>query len=308
MMLRSYDDGVRPVTRRRIAASALGFATGLVAGLAAAQPAPDGNRQAAPSTQDVKREAPATPEVPAAGDVKPETTPTAPEGKPSPSPSPPTPAGKQAPAGPPPEANRDAVGDDWVEISLVTDAPGVMLYAKDPRKVTIGNEVADSWIWTCNAPCDERVDPRRTYRVMGDGIIPSIEFHLAPHAGRVALQVSPARQSSRTIAGVLAALGATSALAGVLSLLVDVAERGAAGAVPSGSMDAQAKLLSSATSYENIGIGFLVVGAAMEVGSLVFLLTSKTGLAPAASHPSGAAPPRGNQTGGIRFIPGGVAF
>jgi hypothetical protein len=308
--------GIVSVTSmRKVAAWACAVATAVVASPALAQPLPEATHQSTAQAppQAAARE-PTAPPPEAAREVTAEPAPEAKREAPPPTPT--APETKQAaqPTVPSaaPEAKNEAAGEDWVEISLVASEPGLMLYAKDPRKITMGDQVADAWVWRCNAPCNERVDPRFTYRVMGEGILPSIEFHVAPNAGRVALQVSPAKQSSRTIAGALTVLGATSALAGVLSILVDVAERGAAGAVPAEMSGAKSSLYNSATSYENIGIGFITAGLVMEAGALVVLLTSKTNLTPIAAHTGWAPmPARGNasaEKSGVRLIPGGFAF
>jgi hypothetical protein len=298
-------------------ASLLG--TTLMAGSARAQTVPAATRE---STAQASSEAlgAAPSQSPPTEAARGAPTEPPPEGKREPPATvPPPPEAKHdsahSPVGPPPtgpEVKGEQAGADWVEISLSTDEPGVTLYAKEPRKVTVGEQVADAWVSRCNAPCNERVDPRLTYRVMGDGILPSVEFRLAPNSGRVALQVSPAKQSSRTIGGVMVGLGAASALAGVLSVLVDVAERGAAGAVPDEMAGAKASLFSSATTYENIGIGFITAGLVMEAGALVLLLTSKTNLTPIAPHTGAVLLPApangGSGVGGLRFVPGGFAF
>jgi hypothetical protein len=194
---------------------------------------------------------------------------------------------------------------DWVELTLVTDEPHLSLYAREPRKVTVDDEMGDSWIFVCDAPCGVRVDPRRTYRVMGESIVPSIPFNLAPGSGRVALQVHPTRPGTHTVGGVLAATGAIAVLGGVLLLLVDVVLHSVADGIGSESAQAQSQLNGSADTYRNIGIGFLAGGAVFGATSLLFLLAGKTDLTPAEVTP---ARPHADRSDGIRAIPFGFAF
>jgi hypothetical protein len=205
----------------------------------------------------------------------------------------------------PPNAEVNRPGADWVEIALVTDEPHVSLYAKEPRKVVVDDEVGDSWAFVCDAPCGLRVDPRHAYRVMGDTLVPSIEFNLAPGAGRVALRVHPAHTGTHAIGTVLAASGALVAFAGVLFFLVDAVEHAAGDALGSQSATAQSDLYGSASMYGNIGIGLVATGAVLGATSLIFLLSGKTGLTPTdMPRPKAAA----DRTDGVRVIPLGFAF
>jgi hypothetical protein len=205
-----------------------------------------------------------------------------------------------------PEPAKPATDADGVEISLVTDEPGVALYSKETRKVTVGNHVAESWTLACTAPCNERVDPRLTYRVMGDDIIPSVEFHLAPGAPPVTLRVTPARPNHGAVGEVLAVSAGVTGLASVLLLLLDIAEHEAADAVGSGSADAQAKLQGRANTYGNIGVGFLGAGVVLGVTAFFLLQSGTTDLAPIAPASAGSQARR--EPSGIRLVPGGFAF
>ena len=197
------------------------------------------------------------------------------------------------------------VAADWVEITIVTDEPHLSLYAREPRKVTVGDDMGDSWSFVCDAPCGIRIDPRRTYRVMGEGIVPSIHFNLAPGAGRVALQVHPSRPGTRTFGAVLAVTGVVAALGGTLMFVVDMLLNSVANGIASESTTAQGELSGSASTYGNIGIGFLAAGGVLAATSLIFLLSGETGLTPAESQrPKTTA----NSGSGIRPIPFGFAF
>lgn len=199
---------------------------------------------------------------------------------------------------------RPEIAADWVEITIVTDEPHLGLYAREPRKVTVGDDMGDSWSFVCDAPCGVRVDPRRTYRVMGEGIVPSIHFNLAPGAGHVALQVHPSRPGTHTFGAVLAVTGVVAALGGTLMFLVDMLLNSVANGISSESATGQSQLSGSASTYGNIGIGFLAAGGVLVATSLIFLLSGETGLTPA----DGPRPKTSSSTAGIHPIPLGFAF
>lgn len=197
-----------------------------------------------------------------------------------------------------------------VRISLITDDSRVGLYAKETRKITLHDEVADSWEFVCKAPCDQRVEPNRIYRVMGDGIIPSKDFNLAPGSGRVTLQVSPASHGARVAGGIIGGVGTAFVASSVLLLLFEVAARSAANAFVASSYGAmyggaaQTQLESTADIFEILGITFAAVGVASWITALAISLSSNTGLDPVGStHHASTSPPSG-----LRLIPGGFAF
>jgi hypothetical protein len=212
----------------------------------------------------------------------------------------PAPPVKSAPAAAP------AVGADWVAVTLSSDDPRAALYAKEPRKVGIGDEVADSWSFVCLAPCGDRVDPQKAYRVMGEALVPSIEFNVAPGSGSIAVLVRARHPASRAVTTTLAIAGTGSAIGGVLLLLVDLVEHGAGSAIASGSASAKKKLLSGADTYGDVGAGLLLGGVALGGAALVYLATvGKTELAPAGATTERAHAGNGD---GIRFFPLGFSF
>jgi hypothetical protein len=193
---------------------------------------------------------------------------------------------------------------DWVSLTLVTDDHHVALYVKEPRKVGVGDQVADSWSFVCQEPCGVRVDPRRSYRVMGESLIPSVEFNLAPGSGSVALRVHAKQPPSSAAAVVLGTTGAVAALGGVLFLLLDLAEHGAASAVR--PVSAQAKVDGTADTYGDVGAGMLVGGVVLGSAALIYVLSAgKTVLAPADSTP---AKNHAGTSDGVHLIPFGFSF
>jgi hypothetical protein len=194
---------------------------------------------------------------------------------------------------------------DWVTITLVSDDPHAALYAKEPRKTTIGDTVADSWSFVCLAPCGQRADPQHAYRVMGESLVPSIEFNLAPGSGSVALRVHGRQPASPAVTGTLAVAGGISGLGGVLMLLLDLAEHGAADSLGSGT-SAKTKLDGKADTYGDVGAGMLVGGVVLGTSALVYLLTAgRTELAPVGATTEKA---HAESEHGVRLIPFGIAF
>ena len=194
-----------------------------------------------------------------------------------------------------------APGADWVQLTLAADDPKASVYAREPRRVTVGDEVAESWTLVCPAPCNQRLDPRLTYRVLGEGIVPSVEFNLAPGSGRVALAAQATHRSTRSAGAGLAITAAAVAGASLLLLLLDFVERGAADAVAASSPDAQSQLVARATTYEDLGLGLAAGAAVLGATSLFFLLTGKTQLTP-------IAPDAPSRAATLRLSPAGLAF
>jgi hypothetical protein len=193
-----------------------------------------------------------------------------------------------------------------VALTLVTTDPHVALYAKEPRKLTVGDDVADSWGFVCQEPCGQRIDPRRTYRVMGESLVSSVEFNLAPGSGQVALDVHPRGPASPAVTAILATSGAVTALGGALMLLLDLAEHAAANAVGSSSATSKSNLDQSADTYGDVGAVMLVSGVVLGGAALVYVLTAgRTELAPAGAKP---VKPHAEGNGRIHPIPFGFSF
>jgi hypothetical protein len=188
----------------------------------------------------------------------------------------------------------------------VTDDKRVAVYAKDPHKVALGDEVVDGWTFVCLAPCEERVDPRRAYRVMGEGLVPSVEFNLAPGSGHVAIQVRPEHPASSGVTAALLSVGGVAALGGVLMLLADVEEHAAASSIVTLGGDADT-LSQQGSAFGVVGGVLLGVGAGFATIALIYNLATggKTQLAPARTAALGGAPARSEA---VRMIPLGFAF
>ena len=123
---------------------------------------------------------------------------------------------------PPPTASS---GADWVALTLVTDDKRAALYAKLPGQLAlVGSEPSDAWEIVCSAPCGKKVDPRRMYRVIGEGLEPSNDFNLAPGAGALTLAVDPHLRSTRTVGAVLGYAGLASMAFGGVLIIAGVAE------------------------------------------------------------------------------------
>lgn len=69
------------------------------------------------------------------------------------------------------------------------------------------------WEHACVAPCQLRLDPRYTYRVAGDGLVPSDSFALPRGEDRVRVEARMGSSVGRVL-GVLATAGGALAIAG----------------------------------------------------------------------------------------------
>jgi len=214
----------------------------------------------------------------------------------------PVPSVAPSPVAPPLPPAPSPTKVDWVVVTLSSDDPRAGVYAKD-KKVGIGNEVVDGWSFVCQAPCGEPVDPHRTYRVMGESILPSIEFHVAPGAGQIALDVHSRHPPASGVTAAFATTAGVGVLGGVLLLVVDLAEHGAANAIGSVAPGSKKQVLHTANTFGDIGLGLLAGGVVFGTVTLVYAFSGgHTDLVPSGSttkHTSGS---------GIRPIPGGFAF
>src|SRR6202034_3851587 len=131
-----------------------------------------------------------------------------------------------------PTPDSGAAQPDWVTVTLRTDDLRASLYVKEPgRLVVVGSEPSEAWTFVCKAPCGQRVDPRKVYRVMGERLQPSKEFDLAPGSGAVSLDVEPHLRSTRTVGTVVAYTGLASIAMGAVVLLAGVIEADAVDSV-----------------------------------------------------------------------------
>lgn len=83
---------------------------------------------------------------------------------------------------------------------------------------------SEQWATTCEAPCNQRVVRRATYRVTGDGIITSDRFTLPKHGDRILLDVKAGSATVRRAGWATLLVGIPVAVvgfvAGTLSLAV----------------------------------------------------------------------------------------
>jgi len=209
-------------------------------------------------------------------------------------------------AKPPSSPPSPVVGADWVAVTLAADDPHVALYAKEPRKVAVGDAVVDGWTFVCFAPCGDLVDPHRAYRVMGESILPSLEFNVAPGSVSIAVDVHTRRPRSPTVTTTLAVSGTVSGVGGILLLLVDLVEHGAASALGASAGKAKHQLEGSADTFGDAGAGMLVGGIVLGSAALVYIATAgKTELAPSGTTTRNAQAGSG---GGVHLIPFGFTF
>lgn len=129
-------------------------------------------------------------------------------------------------------------GNATIEKRTGTTAPSLGLL--ETGVVAVGQ-----WQHACVAPCQMRLDPRYTYRVAGDGLVPTGSFVLPPGEDRVRVDAkmgsSPARVSGMLLtgAGALAlAAGGAALIASPILASEDVGSEGFRTAVLAGGIGA----------------------------------------------------------------------
>jgi hypothetical protein len=93
-----------------------------------------------------------------------------------------------------------------IERRATTTSPTVPIF--ETGMLSVGN-----WEHACVAPCQLRLDPRYSYRVAGDGLVPSESFVLPRGQDRVRVDAKMGSSVGR-VAGVVAAAGGVLAMAG----------------------------------------------------------------------------------------------
>jgi hypothetical protein len=117
--------------------------------------------------------------------------------------------------------------DNSVTVVLHADTPratierraSVETYAGVPIKdIAIGGIA--TWTPECTAPCEMRLDPKYTYRVAGDGLVPSDSFVLPHEAGPIVMDAKMGSALGRWGGLGLSATGAGGMILGAAALAV----------------------------------------------------------------------------------------
>ena len=126
---------------------------------------------------------------------------------------------------------------------------------------------------------------------------------VAPGSGSIGVHVHARHPASPAVTATFAVTGGVSAVGGILLLLLDLAEHGAAGAL--GAVPHEKKqLIGTADTLGDVGAGMLAGGVVFAGIALVYVATTgKTELTPA-----GTTTARPHAGDGPRLIPSGLAF
>lgn len=159
--------------------------------------------------------------------------------------------------------------------------PRARVHIKASGRVTLFRRPAGTTdlVQACEAPCDAELPLGDTYRVGGSGLSTTPEFMLAAKpGGSVEITVDGPSWAGIVGGGVLTLGGGVTAYVGLLFTL-------AGGAASSGSRSSYSS--NSAKEVRNVGLGALVVGAAMiGVGLAIVYPSLKTDLTQQTGGPS----------------------
>jgi hypothetical protein len=122
-----------------------------------------------------------------------------------------------------------------IEKRTGTSAPSGVAFA-DAAFFSVGH-----WEQQCVAPCRLKLDPRFSYRVSGDGLVPTGSFSIPEGRDRVRLDAKMGSSTARLVGIVMTGAGAVTAATGALALGIspilaseDVGSKGFRSAVVAG--------------------------------------------------------------------------
>lgn len=110
-------------------------------------------------------------------------------------------------------------------VDVVSDAPNATLEARTetlspalPNVFDMGLLSVGHWSHVCVAPCRSTLDPRRAYRIAGDGLVPTSQFSIASSESHVRVDAKMGSSTGRALGAVATGLGAGGILLGGLAL------------------------------------------------------------------------------------------
>jgi hypothetical protein len=185
----------------------------------------------------------------------------------------------------------------WPLVKIESSKTGAALYRRDETKKLIDHRgsVDDVWEFVCYAPCNKRVDPESTYRVLGATIPPSDAFTIG--TDDATLKVDAGSTRLQLLARGFGGLGiATVVASGVFF-------------VAQGATDNQNK----EESLRILGQVFLVSGLTLAITSIVLDSLGNTSVKiEGGGEPKHGKPERPASgvaaSSGVRVIPFGFAF
>lgn len=135
-----------------------------------------------------------------------------------------------------------------------------------------------AWVPACHSPCNEELPIGDTYKVTGNAVASSKEFHLdAPPGGSVDVAVDPPSTGGMIFGGFVGAGGATAAYVGLLLALIGQSDASKDCYDYSNSSSSYYCNKSSGEKLRNAGLITLAVGTGLTAaGILIFLASAKT--------------------------------
>jgi hypothetical protein len=157
----------------------------------------------------------------------------------------------------------------------ITTAHNVKLYRKPAG--------SDSWFDACSSPCDQDLPTGDTYKILGNNVPSSKEFHLeVGPSGFVDLVVDPPNHGGMILGGIIGGTGGLAFMVGSLMALVGVANDNldcsrwqSQGQYFTSQSDCQSTQ-SNGKSVRNAGLVTLGIGAAVTGLGLVIIFNSAT--------------------------------
>jgi hypothetical protein len=177
--------------------------------------------------------------------------------------------------------------EKWPLVRIDSSKPGAALYRRDETKKLIDRRgsVDDVWEFVCYAPCNKRVDPEGTYRVLGATIPPSDSFTLGTE--NVTLEVDAGSTRLQLLARGMGGLGVASVVASGVFF------------VAQGATESQNK----EESLRTLGLVFAISGLTLMVTSVILDSLGSTWV-----KAEGAQEEKKTASSGVKLIPFGVAF
>lgn len=153
--------------------------------------------------------------------------------------------------------------------------PRARVHITAPKQVILYRRPAgtNSWVKACESPCNQELPIGDGYRVTGNGVAQSKEFHLqAPPGGATDIVVDPPSTGGMLLGGTMAYGGAVGAYVGLIVTAV-----GLGGSCTSSRYGTTRSCTGSSEGTRNAGLITMGVSAAIAgAGILIFLSSAKT--------------------------------
>lgn len=191
------------------------------------------------------------------------------------------------------------------DVQVTSNRDGTTLEKLDTA-VHFGWFRAEGYQVVCVAPCLAHLDPSATYKISGDGVVPSKHFQLQP--GESALNADTGSSGARRWGWTSAATGSSFMVAGGVMLALGFAFAPNASdskfAGPSGRSLYESQDRMSGI-YTGIGGGMLAFGGVLTVLGVVLVATNGTTITTSSGREIGSA---STTRSGLRFGPEGIVF